>query len=70
MGCSKGARPPWRRRAKAWTIEGLGPLTMELGDVLYLPAGTEQSAEAQTAASPTSPSGFSPSPTATWCAGY
>jgi len=37
--------------AKAWIIEGLGALTMEVGDVLYLPAGTEHSAEAQTAAS-------------------
>jgi lysine-specific demethylase/histidyl-hydroxylase NO66 len=36
---------------KAWTIDGLGSLRLEAGDVLYLPAGTRHAAEAQTEAS-------------------
>ncbi len=36
---------------KAWTVEGLGEVTLEPGDVLYMPAGTTHSAQAQTTAS-------------------
>jgi quercetin dioxygenase-like cupin family protein len=32
---------------KAWRVDGLGALTLGAGDVLYLPAGTGHSAEAQ-----------------------
>jgi hypothetical protein len=32
---------------KAWRVDGLGGLTLRAGDVLYLPAGTGHSAEAQ-----------------------
>lgn len=36
---------------KAWSIDGLGDRCLEVGDVLYLPAGTEHSATAQEEAS-------------------
>jgi hypothetical protein len=36
---------------KRWEVDGLGPVTLEPGDTLYLPAGTEHSAVAQDAAS-------------------
>lgn len=36
---------------KAWTVEGLGPLTMRTNDVLYVPAGCDHAAEAQEEAS-------------------
>lgn len=36
---------------KAWTIDGLGDLTLEPGDALYLPAGTRHSAETNERAS-------------------
>jgi quercetin dioxygenase-like cupin family protein len=32
---------------KAWAIDGLGPLTLRPGDVLYLPAGVRHSASSQ-----------------------
>jgi quercetin dioxygenase-like cupin family protein len=32
---------------KAWDVDGLGPLTLAAGDVLYLPAGTGHAARAQ-----------------------
>lgn len=37
--------------SKAWTVEGLGALVVDVGDVLYLPAGTEHAAAAQDGAS-------------------
>lgn len=36
---------------KAWEIEGIGPTRLEAGDVLYLPAGTQHAASAQSAPS-------------------
>ena len=33
--------------SKTWHIDGLGPVTMEAGDVAYLPAGTGHAAAAQ-----------------------
>ena len=33
--------------SKAWDVEGLGPLVLEPGDVLYLPAGTSHHARAE-----------------------
>ncbi len=33
--------------SKTWQIDGLGPVTMEAGDVAYLPAGTGHAAAAQ-----------------------
>lgn len=37
--------------SKAWDIEGLGPVTMDPGDVCYLPMGTHHAAAAQDAPS-------------------